>query len=135
MELKKVASWGEEHGLINMLENSVGPKAYDDMKPDSKKKLEAERKEDSKLVKAKYLNKNGPHERLDKPYVKYAGDPIQVWHLIPNQEYDLPYGLIKEVNNPRHSPPKRSEILDSSGRPTMKDEVSEPIHRLIPVGF
>ncbi len=135
MQLKKVTSWGEEHGLINMLDNSVPARSYDEMKPEAKKKLEAERKEDSKLVKAKYLNKNGVHERLDKPYVRYAGDPIQIWHLIPNQEYEIPYGLVKEINDKRHNPKKRSDILDANGVPTLKDEEQEPLHRLIPIGF
>lgn len=125
---------GEKHGMINQVGNSVQDNDFKHMKPENKAKAEKLRKEDAKIVKAKYLNSRGPHERLEKPYCRYAGDPIQTWKFIPGQEYELPYGLVKEVNE---SPglPRRSEVLDASGRPTVKDGEPERIHQFVAVGF
>ena len=125
---------GEAHGLINTLANSVKDNGFEHMKPENKTKAEKLRKDESRIVKARYRNTRGNHERLTKPYCGWAGDPIQIWHLIPGQEYDLPYGLVKEVNG---SPglPRRSEVLDASGHPTTKDGEPERLHELVPVGF
>src|SRR5271157_6046943 len=90
---------GELHGLINTLTNSVPNDDFKNFKPEHKKHLEAERKEDAKIVKAEYMNSRGRHERLTKPYCRYAGDPIQVWHFIPGKTYEIPLGLVKEVND------------------------------------
>jgi hypothetical protein len=131
---------GEAHGLINILTNSVENNDFKHMKPDVKVKLEKEKKEDSRVVKAEYLNSRGKHERLTKPYCRYAGDPIQIWHLIPGRVYEIPMGFIKEVNGNRM--PKRSGLLEvdgekvtKDGSPLAKDEEGEWIHKLIPVGF
>lgn len=131
---------GEAHGLINILTNSVENNDFKHMKPDVKAKLEKEKKEDSRIVKAEYLNSRGKHERLTKPYCRYAGDPIQIWHLIPGRVYEIPMGFIKEVNG--NVMPKRSGLLEvdgekvnKDGSPLAKDEEGEWIHKLIPVGF
>lgn len=76
---------GEAHGLINTLTNSVPFDEFKNMKPEHKKDLEKQKKEDARLVKAEYMNSRGRHERLTKPYCKYAGDPIQIWHFIPGK--------------------------------------------------
>ncbi len=136
MTTEMVTNWGEKHGLINTLANSCPDKGTDHLqKEDLKKKAEALRKEEAKIVKAKYLNKNGPGERLTKPYMRWAGDPIQIYHLIPGQVYDLPYGFVKEINDPNKKMKVRSEILDINGRPTLKDQEGEALHQLVPVGF
>lgn len=125
---------GEQHGLINSIANSVPDTGFKHMSPENKTKAEKLRKEESRIVKARYINHRGQNERLDKPYCRWAGDPIQQWHLIPGQVYDLPLGFINEVNgNP--GLPKRSEILDDKGVPTVRDGMSEKIHELVPVGF
>ena len=136
MSAEMVTSWGEKHGLINTLSNSIADRGFDHfVKEDLKKKAEALRKEESKVVKARYLNKNGQNERLTKPYMRWAGDPIQIYHLIPGQVYDLPYGFVKEINDPNKKMKIRSEILDADGRPTLKDQEGEALHQLVPVGF
>ena len=131
---------GEAQGLINTLTNSVENNDFKHMKPDIKVKLEKEKKEDARLVKAEYLNSRGKHERLTKPYCRYAGDPIQIWHLIPGRIYEVPMGFIKEVNQVRM--PKRSGLLEvdgekinKDGSPLEKDEEGEWIHKLVPVSF
>ncbi len=130
-----VSETGEEHGLIKTVANSVQDNGFKYMTPETKAKAEKLRKEDSKKVKARYINHRGDHERLTKPYCRWAGDPIHTYHLIPGQVYELPMGLVNEINDPRKKLPRRSEILDVNGQPTAKDGASECIHELVPVSF
>lgn len=129
-----VASNGERHGLINTVGNSVPDSGFKHMNPTMKAKAEKLKKEESKVVKAKYLNYRGTHERLSKPYCRWEGDPIQMWHFIPNETYEVPMGLVNEVNS---SPglARRSEILDAHGRPTMKEGKAEKLHEFVAIGF
>lgn len=91
-------------------------------------------------MKAEYINKTGSHERLIKPYCRYAGEPIQIWNFIPGRTYEVPMGLIKEVN--QASMPKRSGLLEVDGEkvtrdgsPLDKDMEGSWIHKFIPVSF
>jgi hypothetical protein len=121
-QIKMVTASGEEHGLINTLTNSVPFDDFKNMAPHIKAKLEKEKKEDSRIVKAEYLNSRGRHERLTKPYCKYSGDPIQIWHFIPGRVYEVPLGLVKEVNDKNKILPKRSGLVSTDGNPVNKDE-------------
>mgnify|MGYP001606337205 FL=1 len=131
---------GEMHGLINTLTNSVEFNDFKYMKPEVKTRLEKEKKEDARIVKMEYINKKGNHERLTKPYCKYAGDPIQIWHFIPNKTYEIPLGLVKEVNQIRM--PIRSGLMEvdgekvnKDGSPLSKDLEGDWVHKFIPVGY
>jgi hypothetical protein len=133
---------GELHGRINILTNSVPDDGFKNFKPEHKKELEALRKEDSKIVKAEYMNSRGRHERLTKPYCRYAGDPIQIWHFIPGKVYEVPLGLVKEVNDDTKFLPKRSGLVSVDGEPIRKDEApldrdeqGDWLHRFVAVGF
>jgi hypothetical protein len=133
---------GEQHGLINTLTNSVTFDEFKNMKPEHKKELELQKKEDARLVKAEYLNSRGRHERLTKPYCRYAGDPIQIWNFIPGKTYEVPYGLVKEVNDQNKVMKKRSGLISVDGQamrkdegPLEKDEEGEWLHRFSAVGF
>jgi len=140
MQLVLATSSGELHGLVNTLTNSVENTDFKHMKPDVKAKLEKDKKEDARIVKCEYFNKKGRHERLTKPYCRYAGDPIQMWHFIPGHVYDVPYGLVKEVNEMKK--PVRSglttldgENVTKDGSPLDKDMMEDFDHRFIPVKF
>lgn len=131
---------GEQHGLINTLTNSVVFDDFKHMDPKTKAKCEKEKKEDARLVKVKYHNTRGKHERLSKPYCRWAGDPIQQWHLIPGQTYEVPMGFVKEVNEVKM--PKRSGLVSvdgndilKDGAPLDKDTEGEQIHMLFPASF
>ncbi len=133
---------GEMHGLINTLTNSVPFDDFKHMKPEKKKELERQKKEDSRIVKAEYMNSRGKHERLTKPYCRYAGDPIQIWHFIPGKVYEVPLGLINEVNDQNRVMKKRSGLVSVDGEavkkdesPLDKDEEGEWLHRFVGVGF
>ncbi len=139
-KLIRVTASGEEHGKINVLTNSVEFNDFKHMEPKLKEELKKEKKEDSRLVKVRYINHRGRHERLTKPYCKYAGDPIEIWHLIPGQEYEVPYGLVKEVNGKRL--PVRSGLLTVDGQhvnkdesPLEKDQEGEILHELVNANF
>lgn len=137
-----VTASGEEHGLINTLTNSVPFDNFKNMKSEHKKEMEAKKKEDSKIVKAEYMNSRGPHERLTKPYCKYAGDPIQIWHFIPGKVYEVPLGLVNEVNDKNKIMKRRSGLLSLDGTPVQqneapldRDEQGEWLHKFSPIGF
>ncbi len=133
---------GELHGLINTLTNSVPFDDFKHMKPEDKKLMEKQKKEDAKLVKAEYMNSRGRHERLTKPYCRYAGDPIQIWHLIPGQKYDVPMGFVNEVNDKNKIMKRREGLISVDGKPMQQNEAplsedqeGEWLHKMIPVSF
>ena len=133
---------GEQHGLINTLTNHVPFDDFKHMSPSNKAKLEKEKKEDARLVKAEYMNSRGKHERLTKPYCRYAGDPIQIWHFIPGKVYEVPKGLVDEVNDKSKVLKRRSGLVSIDGEAVNKDESpldadqdGEWIHKFVPVGF
>ncbi len=141
-QLVMATAGGELHGLINTLTNSVPFDDFKNMKPEHKKHLEKEKKEDSRVVKAQYMNSRGKHERLTKPYCKYAGDPIQIWHFIPGKTYDVPLGLVNEVNDEKKIMKKRSGLVSVDGVPATRDETpiaddqeGDWLHKFVAVGF
>lgn len=134
MSLTIVTAWGEEHGMIKEVANSVPERGFERFAEKDRAKMEKQRKEDARLVKVRYINYRGSNERLTKPYMRWAGDPIRTYHLIPNHEYTLPMGFINEVNsNPGLA--VRSEKLDRNDQPMRKDGAPEKLHELVPVGF
>lgn len=131
---------GEEHGLIGTLTNSVEFNDFKNMEPKHAEECRKQKADDARIVKVKYINSRGKHERLTKPYCRYAGDPIQQWHLIPGYVYEVPYGFVKEVNEVKV--PKRSGLvsLDGSdinrdGSPLDRDTAAENLHLLVPAEF
>jgi hypothetical protein len=131
---------GEAHGLVDVRTNSVEFNDFKHMAPNIKAQLEKEKKEDARIVEVEYINRTGRHERLTKPYCKYAGDPIQMWNFIPGQRYKVPLGLVKEVNG--KTMPRRAGLLEvdgekvqPSGAPLEQDTEGEWVHKFIPVGF
>jgi hypothetical protein len=134
MELQKVEPNGETHGLINVLANSVPDNGFKRFSESFRPEMIKMKKEDSKIVEARYLNSRKGKEILQKPYMKYEGEPIQIWKFIHNHVYKLPQGLVNEVND-QMALPKRSEILDSKGVATTMDDKGEKLHEFVPVRF
>lgn len=141
-QLTLVTAGGEMHGLINTLSNCVPFDDFKSMKPEHKKQLETEKKQDDRVVKAEYMNSRGRHERLTKPYCKYAGDPLQIWHFIPGKVYDVPLGLVKEVNDKNKILKKRAGLVSEdgvevqkSGAPIEEDQEGEWLHKFVANGF
>lgn len=141
-QLTLATAGGEMHGLINTLTNSVPFDDFKNMKPEHKKEIEKQKKEDSRLVKAEYMNSRGRHERLTKPYCKYAGDPIQVWHFIPGKTYEVPLGLVNEVNDKNKIMKRRAGLVSIDGAsvaeneaPLDKDQDGDWLHKFVASGF
>lgn len=139
MQLVKCTANGEQHGLIGTLPNNVPFDDFKNMKPADAEKKRKEMKEDAKIVKARYINRRGINERLEKPYCRYPGEPIQLWKLIPEQIYEVPLGFVKEVNENRV--PVRAGLqsvdgvsVNHSGEPLARD-TQDVIHELVPISF
>lgn len=128
-----VTEYGEQHGLVNTLPNSCPDNGFKHMEPDAKSKCEKLKKEENKMVKARYINHRGTHERLSKPYMRWAGDTIKMYHLIPGQVYDLPYGFVKEVNESRGLEQRSDMVVGDRVR--TKDGNPLKIHELVPISF
>ncbi len=137
--VRMVTASGEEHGLIDTWGNSVPFDDFKHMDPKTKAECEKQKKEDQRIVKCRYINRRGMHERLDKTYCRWSGDSLQKWHLIPGKEYDVPYGMVKEVNASKMI--KRSGLVSqdgadlNGGAPLAKDDVGESLHELVPAKF
>ncbi len=142
MQLTLVTAGGEQHGLINTLTNCVPFDEFKNFKPEHKKEMESQKKENAKIVKAEYMNARGRHERLVKPFCLGSGEPIQIWNFIPGKTYDVPLGLVNEVNDKNKRMPKRSGLVSVDGEavrkdeaPLDKDEEGEWLHKFVSVVF
>lgn len=134
MKKLKTAS-GEEHGLMKVIANSCNEEPFKNMKPETKAKAEKIKKDESRLVKARYQNRRGIHERLEKPYCRWEGEPIQLWKFIPEEVYEVPKGLVDEINDPAKQQSARSDIVDMDGVPMKAGAKIPPLHQFVPVGF
>lgn len=141
-QLMMATASGEAHGLINTLTNSVPFDDFKNMKPDKKKEIEKQKKEDARIVRAEYMNSRGRHERLTKPYCKYSGEPIQIWHFIPGKTYEVPLGLVNEVNDKNKIMKRREGLVSLDGAPVTpneaplsQDQEGDWLHKFVAVGF
>ncbi len=137
--VKMCTATGEEHGLMGLLPNSVPFEDFKQMTAENRAKCQKEMKEDARMVRARYINHQEKNGRLEKPYCRWPGEQIQLWKLIPNYEYTLPMGFIKEVNECRV--PVRSGLqsvdgveVNKNGAPLEKDQF-ERTHELVPTAF
>jgi hypothetical protein len=140
--LTMVTASGEQHGMINRMPNQVPFDGFKNFAPEHKAKLEKEMKEDNRVVKAEYINSNGRSERLEKKYCKYPGDDIQEWRFIPGFTYQVPYGLVKEVNESNDKLVQRADLVSldgdlvqQDGRPLSKDRSAPWVHKFVAAGF
>lgn len=135
MELTKVDSTGLQHGLINTVGNSVPDDGFKRFAEKDRASMEKKKKEDERIVKAQYLNKDGAKERLERPYMNWAGQPITYWRFLHGETYDVPKGLVDDVNSPHKRQKKRSGLIDVNNNVLETDQLDDPVHRFVPVGF
>lgn len=127
-------SSGEKHGLIGVVANSVPNSEGKRFKEPHKVSMQKLRDEESRMVKVQYINTKGPEQRLERPYMRWDGDPILSYKFIPEQIYEIPKGLVDEINNKRN--PKRSGLIDPKTKePIMMDKMEHSEHRFVPVSF
>ncbi len=134
MSFSLVTASGEKHGLINTVSNSVPDNTFKRFSENFRPQMVKNKAKDAEIVKARYLNSRKGREVLERPYMKYEGQPIEYWKFIHNHVYDVPRGLVDEVNK-QPELPKRSEIVDAQGVPTTKDGIGEKLHQFVPVDF
>ena len=103
------------------------------MKPENKEKAEKLRKDDARLVKVRYINHQETNGKLDIHYCRWAGEPIVQYRFLQGEEYEIPYGLVKQINESYL--PQRSEVLDRDGVPTAKEGAHKRIHEMVPTKF
>lgn len=135
MSLTQVTANGLQHGLINSVGNSVPDNGFKRFAEKDRPKMEKNKKEDERIVKAQYLNKDGANERLERAYMKYEGQPITTWRFLHGEIYDVPKGLVDDVNDPNKRTRKRSGLIGKDGKPLETDQYDELQHRFVPVGF
>lgn len=134
MTLIQVTASGIEHGCIKQVANSVTGDGFTYMTPENKEKAIKKKKEEGKIIKARYLNKKGRGEWLTRPFCLGAGEPIQTWTFLHEHVYDVPKGLVDEVNSKMKLIPA-GKCDENGDNPTSKDTYEEPDHRFVPVGF
>lgn len=61
--------------------------------------LEKCKDEDSRMVKGIFKNLECKGGDVEFAYHKYKGEPTRIYHLIDGQEYELPLGVAKHLNN------------------------------------
>lgn len=132
MKLVQVTANGEQHGLVNEMGNSVQDNGFAHMSEATREKAKKLKKEDNKIVKARYINTKNPTKRLDKEYCRWAGDPIQKYHLIPGETYEVPMGFVNEVNASGIRVRGEREV---NGEVTKKDGGLEREYEMVPVSF
>jgi len=75
----------------------------------------SEMKKDLKSIKGKFMCHEPKGGSVKFSYRKYKGEPIQTYYLEDNEEYELPVGVVKHLNNTgwRDS----VYLLDAKGNP------------------
>lgn len=136
-EFKKYkTAGGIEHGLVNILPNSAQDDGFKHMKPHIKAKCEKLKKEEARVVKARYINhKDTNHGFLAKTYCHWSGQELQMWKFLSGYEYEVPYGLVTEVNHPIYKGVKLSGLVDVNEQPIPSDQPGERTHEFLSVGF
>src|SRR5260221_3604630 len=124
---------GEEHGLMKVVGNSVPDSEGKRFKEKDRVAMSSLRKDQSKMVKCEYINKKGDTERLELTYCLWDGDPLLSYKFVPNQEYEIPKGLVDMGNNKKTM--KRSGPLDKNSKPLLVDTQEGTEHRFVAVGF
>lgn len=125
---------GEEHGLIKVVANSVPNSEGKRFKENHRTSMQKMRDDESRMIKAQYINTKGADQRLTLPYMRWDGDPILTYNFIPEHEYEVPKGLVDMINSKRN--PKRSDLIDpKTKQPLLTDKMEQSEHRFVPVGF
>jgi len=95
--------------------------------------MKKQRTEDSKMVKVTYINTKGSKLPFELPYCMWDGDPILTYKFLPDNDYDIPKGLVDLVNKKRIR--KQSGLLDKSGKELMQDSMEPYEHRFVAAGM
>jgi len=95
-------------------------------KKKASEKVEAARKEDSKMVKGVFTNRESSGGDLTFAYRGYKGDPIRVYHFIDGEEYTIPLGVARHINR-QCKYTKSAHLVDKNGKPMIG--AGKPVQR------
>lgn len=123
---------GIEHGLVGRLVNQVPrKKRFVNVEPKKKEELELKIKADSEIVKVRYINwKNQVSGKLYKDWTAGSGEPLYLFNFLHGYTYQIPRGLVNQVNDPKRLPPNREGKLGENG-PLAKDSGINRIHEFV----
>ena len=124
---------GIVHGLIGVVSNSVPNSEGKRFKEKDRVAMQKLRDEQSRMVKARFINTKGNTYSYSVPYMKWDGDPILTYNLLPNYEYEVPKGLVDDFNDKPSM--ERSGLLDKNGQPSMVDRKTSPEWMFVAIGF
>ena len=83
-----------------------------------KKDWEAERLHDRKPIRGRFLYHEIPGGELEFNFYKYKGDPVEKYKLRDGQEYTLPLGVAKHLNNIGTQVHEHAQ--DENGKPSVR---------------
>ncbi|MDC7243646.1 MAG: hypothetical protein PQJ44_06895 [Sphaerochaetaceae bacterium] len=124
---------GREHGLLKTLANSVTKDNAEGIK--NKKEYEAKKKENSRMVNARYVNSRGVGEPLSLPYCAGAGEPIHLYKFIHNYTYRVPMGVVNQINENAKLVQRKKISEENDSASALSNGGSLQVHEMIPVGF
>lgn len=78
-------------------------------------RFEQERLADKRLIKGTFQDNELKGGKISFPFKKYKGDDIVMYTLVDGQEYELPLGVVKHLNN-NCAYTTHSFILDKNGQ-------------------
>lgn len=84
--------------FVKEITNFGKSKRTEEQKKKASELIEKARKEDSKLVKGVFKNLECPGGDLQFAYHAYKGEPTRVYHMIDGDEYEIPLGVAKHIN-------------------------------------
>lgn len=93
-------------------------KLTEEEKKKSSALIEKHKKEDARLVKGVFKNIESAGGDVEFAYHKYPGESTKVYHLIDGQEYDLPFGVAKHINQ-QCKYKKSKHLVDVDGNRTI----------------
>lgn len=88
--------------------------------------IETHRKEDAKLVKGTFKNLECPGGDVEFAYHKYKGEPTRIYHLVDGEQYEIPLGVAKHLNQ-QCKYKKSKHLIDKDGRKMITSD--KPIER------
>lgn len=122
----------KKYGLIREVSSSSnGEKNLERMSAEIKKKYMENLKEDTRQVKAKFVNSEPKGADHCMIYKKYACEPVQTWNFKHNETYVVPFGLVKHVNQ---NCKKMLNTLDPRDGQT-QIRIPEQLQEFIPITF
>ena len=84
--------------FVKELKMSTLTKRTGEMLKKASELAEKERKEDAKLVKGIFKNLEVAGGDVKFPYRKHRGENIRLYHFHDGEEYEIPLGLAKHIN-------------------------------------